>query len=533
MKIKTARFLAMAFAAIMLVSACGSAGGAGTVGGADAAEERVTLRVFSTDAGITIPQGVNTSDNPYVNIAKEYANVDVNYEIVPWGDMQTRTNLLLASGDYPDIVHTAYNDNVESAEDAGGFLNLLPYFENSPVVQSFINKDEYLKYGSNTKTGEYYAIPMSAKEFPEGRNFLVRYDLFQQYAGGVFPSSIEGWVEVARKLKADRPNSKPFSVWNAGSSIFNYADMFWEAYGINIHTGIMQPPTGDGTFVFTFQRPAFIEAAKFHKMLYDEGLLSKTWITNTDISTFNDDWRNSDVLLIADNCQQSELYLAREPLWVLVPPLTEYPVPAEEANPNNTKRLSSMDLGHRVHISASSKYPDQAWKFIEGLCSPELYDLIFWGEEGVSYSQNADGSRDIIPEGFNDPDRAYGLVYGFIFGYGSGLEAARAARRGAVDPQEGYFEAIEITLDSIDKVAKTLKTPFESASVVADLISDDIRAKADEMLAEQSSIVSEYIMGVIDDAQFEARIADYTAKWAYYLDAYNQAYTDRVINKIK
>jgi hypothetical protein len=310
--------------------------------------------------------------------------------------------------------------------------------------------------------------------------------------------------------------------------------MFWQAYGVDIRNTLMQPSTGDGSFVLTVQRPGFMDALKLHKQLYDEGLLSRTWITNTDYSMFTEDYNNNDVLLIADNCQQAEGWISADPavphMWVLAPPLKEYPVGADEANQNNTIG-GTMDIGHRVHISASSKYPDQAWKFIEGLCTDEMYDMIYWGDEGVSYSVGADGARTVIPDGYSDPDRAYGLVYGMITGYGAGLDARRAAKRADSNATPELNNALDMTIENIALIGKELKPAFIGG--FDDLVPDDVRAKRDEARGEQSALVSQYIMGTIGDAELEAGLAAFVEKWSIFTEAYTQGYMDRVVNKTR
>ena len=133
-------------------------------------EERVKLSMVSTDAGIKIPEDVDSGNNPFVNIAREYANADIEYEIIPWADYQTKLNLLLASGKYPDIVHTAYNENITDVESKGAFVNLLPYYENSETVQKVIDKDFFMEKAKNNTTGEYYYMPMSTSGdgYPDG-----------------------------------------------------------------------------------------------------------------------------------------------------------------------------------------------------------------------------------------------------------------------------------------------------------------------------------------------------------------------------
>ncbi len=74
-------------------------------GGARSAGKRVKLTMFMGNSGLAQPTGVDPSNNWAINVIEDYANVDLELEIPAYNDFPTKLNLLLASGNLPDIVH--------------------------------------------------------------------------------------------------------------------------------------------------------------------------------------------------------------------------------------------------------------------------------------------------------------------------------------------------------------------------------------------------------------------------------------------
>jgi len=91
---------AVALALIAAMGAWASGGGESV-----AAAERVTLHMFMGNSGVPHPEGLDPNDNWFCKIIEDYANVDLIYEVPAYQDFVTKLNLLLASGNLPDIVH--------------------------------------------------------------------------------------------------------------------------------------------------------------------------------------------------------------------------------------------------------------------------------------------------------------------------------------------------------------------------------------------------------------------------------------------
>ena len=238
------------------------------------------------------------------------------------------------------------------------------------------------------------------------------------------------------------------------------------------------------------------------------------------------DHDNNDLLVWSDSVQQmsgilSSMEKTPDVKWVCAPLLDEYPVSLEDAMKKNTK-FSAFDSGHRVHISKTCEHPDVAWRFIEGLCSEELYELIYWGEEGVTYKVVNDERviDETTLEAYKDEHRTYGTVYGMIDGYGQGRLASLAVLKMTVDPN-----IIDLHLANSDIVsAGAIRLPYYSLD---DLLSDDVSAKRDEAQGVMTSLAVKYIMGRISMEEYDAGITEFLNTYRFMTDEYNEAYKTR------
>ncbi len=103
--------------------------------------ERVKLRMFFGDSGSAVPSGTDVSDEPFINIVEDYANVDLEVIQPAYADFQTQFNLMMTSGDLPDIIHCWFTDDCMKYGDQGAFIDLKEYYDNSPVVQNVISPE--------------------------------------------------------------------------------------------------------------------------------------------------------------------------------------------------------------------------------------------------------------------------------------------------------------------------------------------------------------------------------------------------------
>ena len=87
--------------------------------------------MFMGNSGVPHPADVDPSSNWAIDVVEELANVDLILEVPNYQDFATKINLLLASGNLPDIIHGWQKADLENAADAGAFIDHKPYYDNS------------------------------------------------------------------------------------------------------------------------------------------------------------------------------------------------------------------------------------------------------------------------------------------------------------------------------------------------------------------------------------------------------------------
>ena len=99
--------------------------------------------------------------NKWVLWMEDQTNVHINWEMLPEDSIAEKTNLVLASGQYPDaFLYSAINTTLQVKYGAqGAFVNLAPYFEKfGHFANEAYGKTTYLPRAITTPTGEIYCI---------------------------------------------------------------------------------------------------------------------------------------------------------------------------------------------------------------------------------------------------------------------------------------------------------------------------------------------------------------------------------------
>ena len=177
---KTARALLMMLVGLLAVSMAWSEAG-------QEAGNRVKLTMFMGNSGLAQPTGVDPSNNWAINVIEDLANVDLELEIPAYNDFPTKMNLLLASGNLPDILHGWQLTDMIKAADAGAFLDLKPYYDKSAQMKKVVSQVAFDLTMDQTTTKKYWAIPMCQLGMEGGTGILCRKDLLIKYNGGKFP----------------------------------------------------------------------------------------------------------------------------------------------------------------------------------------------------------------------------------------------------------------------------------------------------------------------------------------------------------
>lgn len=510
---------------VLIISACSNSSNTGeeSVGNSSANEpaKRETLTMIMSNSGVDTPDSIDPSDNPFINIIEDYANVDLTVEVPPYQDFQSRFNLVMSSGNLPDIVHTYYSEVAEKAGDEGAFLDLKEYYDNSPMVQQWITP-EMMEFAKSKVSGSYYRIPNSYVAGYKGLFNFVNYEFLEQFNDGKFPASIEEYIEVFRRMKQADPNSYPITNRVVGTAGLGYAgNVLYYWYGAVPFDYRVQ----NGKVLSTFTLPEYRAATELMRRMYNEGILDVEFATVTG-EQYSRSLVNGKALL--ENNWAIELIwrqisgtwgggLLEGKKFVIAPPLTKYPDVLSD--PKYVLAKAPSPIGnHGLYISANTKNPDLAWKVIEGFASNELFEAVWWGKEGSEYTIE-NGERVPIPEKMQSPDRSYSLQYSIIPGFSAGNDIEKAQVRLKYD--EEYYKLLFETIDASQELMKNASRsliPFAPPS-------EDINKKKGEEESFITQATVEAIMGRITMEQFDQRVQEFQNSFGFIYDYYTDFLT--------
>jgi putative aldouronate transport system substrate-binding protein len=520
--------MAMSIVAAGCSSSNGTDSGSSTTPSATpkANEPRIELTMFMNNSGLAHPDNVNPSDNPYIKIVEDLANVDLKLEVPVYADFAQKFNLLLSSGKLPDIVHTNMDAEAGKAARDGAFIDLKKYYDKSPIIQKVITP-EMMELAKDQATGKYFRIPMAYDKSPQGQGMYTRFDLIEKYNGGKWPESVPQWIEVMRKIKAADPNNVPMANRIVGTTGIAFG-------GANIYGMYGAAPYGfrvqGGKVIPNVLLPEFKAATEVMRNLYTEGLLDKEFATSDGVKFFAK-WDTQNVLAMWNGADQVAAGAAAavadtkidKKHWKLAmaPPLKTYP--AELKDPKYATGFQGLPIStHGLYISSQSKEPDRAWRVIEAFAAKELYEAIFWGKEGDTYTVK-DGKRVPIADKLNHADRRWVLNLALVYGFVDGQDVKQATHQQQLG--DSYYKFL---YDSLKPTAENAaKNGVGGGNFPGYVAPDEASKKLVESQQEITRFTIEAIMSRITMDQFSQEVKKWEEKYAKLIYEPMQQYMDK------
>ena len=198
----------------------------------------------------------------FVDVLQRATNTRINVIAPPHNDYTQRLNVLLSSGDIPDLYHIyAAMKSVPTFARRGYLAELDPIISRSQTLSS-VYSGVYEKI--SVIDGKTWAIP-------DGTNsrilMFLRKD-FLDAAGVAVPTTIDQFYDALVKLRA--AGYGPFS----NARFMSYFRFFLSSFG-----GYDDIIRKDGRFVDGYTQPEVRAGLAWLNKLYTEGLLDKEWVT--------------------------------------------------------------------------------------------------------------------------------------------------------------------------------------------------------------------------------------------------------------
>ena len=334
---------------------------------------------------------------------KQLYNIEIDMQ-APDSDPAAKLNLMMSSGDLPDVILMDRGaDNIRAIQN-GVFLDLAPFQAKNPMYDKAIGKDtqNLLKVD-----GKLYAIPHWARNMPTGGNdsWIYNKEVYEA-VGSPSLKTFEDLYAFATAIKDDYPTNAqgktvmPFSVQNDAWDKISFS--FYRSMG-GAPYAEHQTTVFDGKLQSAWRDPrhkaAFLEGNKwFREGLIGENLFSET--TEMLVEKWTD---NRGGLFYYDMSQDSvnkfrqimmEHYPGNEYV-VLTDPV--YP-PANGIAPEKIYADHKETMGWNVHgITNKAKNPQRIFDFLTYMLSWQGSMEMMYGPQGDWWTETKDTEYGPIP----------------------------------------------------------------------------------------------------------------------------------------
>lgn len=332
-----------------------------------------------------------------VKTIEEKTGVKLNVQSVPVSDQPTKTQVVLNSGEMPDIMTKTFPKATDAL--SGLFLPISDYVDKLPNFQKYLKDNELEKYMESQRMadGKYYMLPVKAKtKVIQDHQWIVRKDILDKN-NLPMPTTLDELLEVALKLKEIYPESTPISNrFKSDNIMAGLASAFDSIAGWALGEGMFYDEKED-KWIFSPTTDNWKQFIEYARELYSSGALDSEFSTQ-DSSVYAQRIAKGEIFIAYDwatNCkkfnQDGVQYDEDFNMVAMAPPeglkneyALQWNAPWEQA------WVMSATVAEKDNF-------DDILKMIDWMYSDEAMTAMTFGEEGVTYKVE-DGKKVFMDE---------------------------------------------------------------------------------------------------------------------------------------
>jgi putative aldouronate transport system substrate-binding protein len=420
---------------------------------------------------------------PFFQEWQKRTGVPLKFISPPTGQSKDSLNIMLASGDLPDMIEYDWFNFPGGPEKAiadGYILRLNDVIDQyAPNLKKYLQENPAIDKMLKTDNGSYYTFPFLRGDplLQVYQGPIVRGDWLEEL-GLQVPETIEDWHNVLTAFKEKKGATAPLSFQLQSEFLTNGA--FVGAF--NASRGWYQE---DGQVKFGPMQPGYKDFLGTFHQWYDEGLLDKN-IANVDGKALDANIVNGATGATVQNSgggigKWSPLLTEKDPKAALT--AVPYPVINRGDMPRFGQKDPQYTTGTNVAITANSKNVELAARLLDWGYSEEGHMYFNFGQEGLTYEMK-DGVPTYTDLLMNNPEKlspsqAMSLYIRANYG-GPFVQDKRYIMQYLVLPQQQAALPIWTKTD-VDKYKIPQVTPTpEEASELAQIM-NDVNTLIDEM----------------------------------------------------
>lgn len=443
-------------------------------------------------------------------VLTEKINAEIQPIMVSWGDYRQKLPMAWASGETYDLTYTSNWTGYYKEAENGAFMDITELFpEYAPLTFAELSELDLLE--STKVNGKLYMVP---NNLPDYTTFIYNYreDLRKKYDCPeiVDRETLEIYLDA---IKENEPSMIPFG--NSATETMNFhvallEEMDWAKPIEYSNDGIYVYDLKNPTEVFNVvETPEYAEHIREVREYYEKGYWSQSIMADTTAP--KDNFIAGKVGIYLGNRSNSNLVyqtiVASNPDW-------EVGIYSSDMASGTVEKIAAANNG--MAVGAHSQNPERALMFIE-LCyqDEEIYDLVMYGLEGVTYEADKQAGVKWNPEGVDPSDiglKNLGMGFGNQKFYLASLndsplvtEMMEEYETMAVLPGLAGFsintDEIGAELAAIKSICDEYKMPLEKGVVddpekgLEELKQKLQEAGADKVLEEINRQIAEYWAG--------------------------------------
>jgi putative aldouronate transport system substrate-binding protein len=417
---------------------------------------------------------------------QEVSKSQLNVEWIPSGDYDTKFDLVLASGNIPEVIvaNSITRPTLQNAVKQGAFWDLAPFlgdFSHYPNLKNNSYKDVW-NYMSTE--GGIYGVPRNRPQID--LSIKIRKDWLDKFNLPV-PATLDEYTAALKTIVNGDPdgNGKKDTVGLIGQG-FLLADgdgSFLSAFG-----GLDPIYDKDGGMINKFLTPNYTDMVTYFRQLYADGILAKDFslIKQTQAEEMFNTGRAASYArnIWRDYSFEQEIKKVQQQAQVIsLPPMK---------GPGGVSIQLSTPFSGAFYIS--KKVPEakvkQILDFFERTTTLEQTDYNYYGIEGIDYTM-VDGQQQLTEVGKKQVT-ANGTGAIFPLAYNNKMKVINAAA------PKAYNDA---KMKSVEEYANVGK--FDPFSIINSSTWIDIWPKYS---AEWQSMVVKSIVGQISMDEYKAYV---------------------------
>ena len=332
-------------------------------------------------------------DTPVGQYLQEKTNVELEIEFLVGSDVRQKASLLIAAGEYPDLLTTS--DASGDLKAAGAFVPLNDYIANSTNIKNCYTESQ-IKLMTQ-EDGNIYWFGNHASEnavYPTA-GYYLNMDLLAQ-AGYPQVTTFEQWQQLIIDYVEANPTYKgqstigitePTEAWRA--SAVQYGGSRFLAGYPNDGLTVIDQDTLEAKVVMTqdFQK----EFCRMLNKMWNLGIADPEMFMQTD-EQLQSKIGSGRVAGMYD--QRSMISVGLDALEANDPSrmLVAFPVTFEGVETERYRGARTFQPGFGIGISVTCEDPDRAFQVLDDRASEECQTVLRWGIEGTDWSYGEDGS---------------------------------------------------------------------------------------------------------------------------------------------